>query len=166
MTDARYKLDTTRAPRAGEQDGREYHFVSRETFLSLVAENGFIEHAEFSGNFYGTSVAAVKAIAEQQRICILDIEMEGVKQVKRTDLNARFVFIAPPSLEELERRLRGRGTETEESVQRRLAQAKKELEFAKEPGVHDRVIVNDDLERAYQELRDWVVDGGKFGAQE
>ncbi|KAL1990706.1 hypothetical protein VTN49DRAFT_6545 [Thermomyces lanuginosus] len=157
---------TTRAPRAGEQDGREYHFVSRETFLSLVAENGFIEHAEFSGNFYGTSVAAVKAIAEQQRICILDIEMEGVKQVKRTDLNARFVFIAPPSLEELERRLRGRGTETEESVQRRLAQAKKELEFAKEPGVHDRVIVNDDLERAYQELRDWVVDGGKFGAQE
>ncbi|KAL1975665.1 hypothetical protein VTN31DRAFT_4057 [Thermomyces dupontii] len=157
---------TTRAPRAGEQDGREYYFVTREAFLSLVAENGFIEHAEFSGNLYGTSVAAVKAIAEQQRICILDIEMEGVKQVKRTDLNARFVFIAPPSLEELERRLRGRGTETEESVQRRLAQAKKELEFAQQPGVHDRVIVNDNLDRAYEELKEWVVDGGKFGVQE
>lgn len=92
--------------------------------------------------------------------------MEGVKQVKRTDLNARFVFIAPPSLEELERRLRGRGTETEESVQRRLAQAKKELEFAQQPGVHDRVIVNDNLDRAYEELKEWVVDGGKFGVQE
>lgn len=72
----RIRLDTTRAPRAGEQDGREYNFTTKEEFLKLVAENGFIEHAQFSGNHYGTSVQAVKNVAEQGRICILDIEME------------------------------------------------------------------------------------------
>ncbi|RAK76462.1 uncharacterized protein BO72DRAFT_469355 [Aspergillus fijiensis CBS 313.89] len=157
---------TTRSPRAGEQDGREYCFTTKEDFLDLVSKNGFIEHAQFGGNYYGTSVQAVKNIAEQGRICILDIEMEGVKQVKRTDLNARFLFLAPPSVEELERRLRGRNTETEESLKKRLAQAKNELEYAKEPGAHDKVVVNDDLEKAYAELRDFIVDGDKFGAQQ
>lgn len=90
--------------------------------------------------------------------------LQGVKQVKRTDLNARFLFLAPPSLEELERRLRGRGTETEDSMNKRLAQAKNELEYAKQPGAHDKIVVNDDLDRAYAEMRDWIVDGGKFGA--
>ncbi|OJJ98173.1 hypothetical protein ASPACDRAFT_44679 [Aspergillus aculeatus ATCC 16872] len=157
---------TTRSPRAGEQDGREYYFTTKEDFLDLVSKNGFIEHAQFGGNYYGTSVQAVKNIAEQGRICILDIEMEGVKQVKRTDLNARFLFLAPPSVEELERRLRGRNTETEESLKKRLAQARNELEYAKEPGAHDKVVVNDDLEKAYAELRDFIVDGDKFGAQQ
>lgn len=89
-----------------------------------------------------------------------------MKQVKRTDLNARFVFLAPPSVEELERRLRGRGTETEESLNKRLKQATNELEYSKEPGVHDKIVVNDDVETAYSALREWVVDGGKFGATE
>lgn len=93
--------------------------------------------------------------------------MEGVKQVKlRSDLNARFIFLAPPSLEELEKRLRGRNTETEESLQARLAQAKNELEFSKVPGVHDKIVVNDDLEKAYGELKEFIVDGGKFGADQ
>ncbi|PYI35068.1 guanylate kinase [Aspergillus indologenus CBS 114.80] len=157
---------TTRSPRAGEQDGREYYFTTKEDFLDLVSKNGFIEHAQFGGNHYGTSVQAVKNIAEQGRICILDIEMEGVKQVKRTDLNARFLFLAPPSVEELERRLRGRNTETEESLKKRLAQARNELEYAKEPGAHDKIVVNDDLEKAYAELRDFIVDGDNFGAQQ
>ncbi|KAJ5359887.1 hypothetical protein N7517_009078 [Penicillium concentricum] len=156
--------ETTRSPRPGEQHGREYNFVTKDAFLELVANNGFIEHAQFGGNFYGTSVQAVKNIAEKKRICILDIEMEGVKQVKRTDLNARFLFLAPPSLEVLEQRLRGRGTETEESLEKRLSQARNELEYAKQPAAHDKIVVNDDLEKAYIELRDWVVDGGKFGA--
>ncbi|KAJ5297988.1 hypothetical protein PENANT_c012G06344 [Penicillium antarcticum] len=157
---------TTRAPRAGEKDGREYNFTTKEGFLDLVAQNGFIEHAQFGGNHYGTSVQAVKNIAEKERICILDIEMEGVKQVKKTDLNARFLFLAPPSLEELEKRLRGRGTETEDSLQKRLAQAHNELEYSKQEGAHDKIVVNDDLEKAYVELRDWVVDGGRFGASQ
>lgn len=148
-----------------------------------------ISTAQFGSNFYGTSKQAVKAVAEKERICVLDIEMEGVKQVKNSDLNARFLFLAPPSMEELERRLRSRGTETEgncaptrsyptivyvlalildfgktDSLRQRLDQAVNELEFSKQPGAHDKIVVNDDLEKAYTELRDWVVDGGRFGA--
>lgn len=157
---------TTRSPRTGETDGKDYNFVTRSFFENLIAENGFIEHAQFGSNLYGTSVAAIKNVAEQERICILDIEMEGVKQVKRrADLNARFVFLAPPSMEELERRLRGRNTETEDSLQQRLAQARNEMEFSKTPGAHDRIVVNDDLEKAYGELKEFIVDGGRFGAQ-
>ena len=80
-----------------------------------------------------------------------------MKQVKKTDLNARFLFVAPPSLEELERRLRKRGTETEESIRRRVEQAKKELEYAEVEGSHDKVVVNDDLDRAYKEMEEWIM---------
>lgn len=83
------RLDTTRAPRPGEQDGREYNFTTKEEFLKLVAENGFIEHAQFSGNHYGTSVQAVKNVAEQGRICILDIEMEVCVDIGRSGFNSR-----------------------------------------------------------------------------
>ncbi|KAL8656214.1 MAG: hypothetical protein Q9210_000409 [Variospora velana] len=159
------KADTTRAPRPTEQNGREYNFTSKEEFLSLVDAGGFIEHAQFGGNYYGTSVKAVKDVAEKGRICVLDIEMEGVKQVKKTDLNARFLFLSPPSIEVLEQRLRGRGTEDEVGLRKRLEQAEKEMAFSKEEGAHDRVVVNDELEKAYQEVEKWVVDGGKFGSQ-
>ncbi len=87
-----------------------------------------------------------------------------MKQVKKTDLNARFLFLSPPSIEVLEQRLRGRGTDYEENVQKRLQQAVKEMEYAKEEGAHDKVIVNDDLEKAYKEVEAWVVDWGKFGS--
>lgn len=90
------------------------------------------------------------------QVVLLDIEMEGVKQVKKTDMNARYVFIAPPSMEELENRLRGRGTETEDKIQKRLAQAKNELEYSNIPGMHDAIIVNDDLDTAYKQLEDFV----------
>ncbi|MCJ1315221.1 hypothetical protein MMC15_000537 [Xylographa vitiligo] len=156
---------TTRSPRPGETNGVEYHFAPRQQFMELMDEGGFIEHAKFGGNYYGTSVKAVRDIAEKGRICILDIEMEGVKQVKRTDLNARFLFLSPPSLEVLEERLRGRGTENEDSLQKRLTQAKAEMEYAKGEGVHDKVVVNDDLDRAYKELEAWVVDGGRYGSE-
>ena len=88
---------------------------------------------------------------------------QGVKQVKKADLGARFLFLSPPSLKILEERLRGRGTDDEGSVKKRLEQADKEMAFAKEEGVHDKIVVNDNLDRAYQEVEDWVVDGGKFG---
>ncbi|MCJ1377691.1 hypothetical protein MMC17_000787 [Xylographa soralifera] len=156
---------TTRSPRPGETNGVEYHFATRQQFMELMDEGGFIEHAKFGGNYYGTSVKAVRDIAEKGRICILDIEMEGVKQVKRTDLHARFLFLSPPSLEVLEKRLRGRGTETEDSLQKRLTQAEAEMAYAKGEGVHDKVVVNDDLDRAYKELEEWVVDGGRYGSE-
>ncbi|GIZ43405.1 hypothetical protein CKM354_000663300 [Cercospora kikuchii] len=148
---------TTREPRAGEEHGKDYWYVSKDDFKKKVEENGFIEHAQFGSNFYGTSVQAVKDVAEQGRTCILDIEMEGVKQVKKTDLNARYLFLQPPSVEVLEQRLRGRQTDKEEAIQQRLKQAEKEIEFSKTPGVHDKIIVNDDLEKAWQEFKAFCV---------
>ncbi|KAA8913253.1 guanylate kinase/L-type calcium channel beta subunit [Sphaerosporella brunnea] len=149
---------TTRAPRAGETDGVEYHFTTPEKFQELVNSNAFIEHATFAGRSYGTSLAAVRDVTSKGRACILDIEMEGVKQVKKKpELNAKFVFVKPPSVEELEKRLRGRGTESEEAVQKRLGQALKELEFAETPGIHDKIIVNGDLDRAYKELDEYIM---------
>ncbi|KAJ4473749.1 guanylate kinase/L-type calcium channel beta subunit [Lentinula aciculospora] len=140
---------TTRAPRPGEQDGKQYHFVTHEKFLALIQESAFIESAEFSGNFYGTSIQTVKEIQEKGQRCILDIEAQGVRQIKATDLNPVYCFISPPSLTALRERLRGRGTETETSIQKRLDTALKEIQYAKEPRVHDLVVVNDDLDRAY-----------------
>ncbi|KAL8887921.1 MAG: hypothetical protein Q9215_004567 [Flavoplaca cf. flavocitrina] len=156
---------TTRAPRSGERDGIEYNFTTKESFLKLVDEGGFIEHAQFGGNHYGTSVKAVEDVAEKGRICVLDIEMEGVKQVKRTELNARFLFLSPPSVEVLEQRLRGRGTENEDSLRKRLDQAAKEMAFSKEEGVHDKIVINDELEKAYKEVDEWIMDGGNCGGQ-
>ncbi|KAI9829747.1 MAG: hypothetical protein M1819_005984 [Sarea resinae] len=160
MTDS---PDTTRSPRAGEQDGREYNFVTRETFEKLIQEGGFIEHAQFGGNYYGTSTKAVAEVADRGRICVLDIEMEGVKQIARTSLRPRFLFLAPPSLAELERRLRARGTETEDSLQKRLKQAEVEMKYASEEGsVHEKIVVNDDLDTAYREVEEFIF-GGKDG---
>lgn len=96
---------------------------------------------------------------------IYECTKQGVKQVKKTDLNARFLFLSPPSIEVLEQRLRGRGTEDEFSLRKRLEQAEKEMAFSMEEGAHDRVVVNDDLERAYEEVEKWVVDGGRYGSQ-
>lgn len=121
-----------------------------------------MEHAQFGGNFYGTSVATIQAIGAEGRTCILDIEMEGVKQIKAHPTfkkSARFLFLSPPSLEVLEQRLRGRQTDSEDAVLKRLAQARKEMEFAKTPGVHDKIVVNDDLDKAYAEVKEWVLQG-------
>lgn len=149
---------TTRKPRAGERDGVNYHYVTREQFLELVQNGKFIEHAEFSGNLYGTTIQAVKDVAQTDRICILDIDMQGVKLVRKTNLDARFLFVAPPSTKELKRRLERRGTENPESVKHRLEQAEKEMAYAKEPGSHDKIIVNDDLESAYRALEHFCLE--------
>ncbi|KAG7287504.1 hypothetical protein NEMBOFW57_007016 [Staphylotrichum longicolle] len=147
---------TTRGPRPGEQHGVDYHFVTKEAFLDLKAKDGFVENAHFGDNLYGTSKATIEEQTAKGKTVILDIEVEGVKQIQASKFPARYVFIAPPSEEELERRLRGRGTEKEDSIQKRLKQAKVELEYAKVPGIHDRVIVNNDLETAYKELEEFV----------
>ncbi|KAG7107289.1 Guanylate kinase like protein [Verticillium longisporum] len=146
---------TTRGPRAGEQDGVDYHYVTKDAFHDLVAHDGFVEHAQFGDNLYGTSKKTIADQTAKGKVVVLDIEMEGVKQVQKSDMDARYVFVAPPSADELERRLRGRGTESEASIQKRLAQAKVELAYA-ETGVHDKVIINEDLETAYKELEDFV----------
>lgn len=166
--------DTTRAPRVGEIQGKHYHFVSKDQFKELLQQGAFIEHAEFSGNLYGTSFQTVRDVQQQGRRCILDIEsqvllskspyfselfLQGVRQIKHTDLNPVYLFISPPSMSALRARLRGRGTESDSSVQKRLATAVKEIEYAKQPNVHNIVIVNDDLERAYQLFKKVALGG-------
>ncbi|KAF9784922.1 guanylate kinase [Thelephora terrestris] len=143
---------TTRSPRPGETDGKHYHFVTQEKFKRMIADGAFIEHAQFSSNCYGTSFMTIQNVSDLGRRCILDIESEGVRQIKKTNLNPLYVFISPPSLASLRSRLRGRGTETDESAAKRLAIALKEIAYAKQPGVHDLVIVNDDVDRAYSLL--------------
>ncbi|KDR65746.1 hypothetical protein GALMADRAFT_81603 [Galerina marginata CBS 339.88] len=140
---------TTRQPRPGEVDGIQYHFTTFENFKELIEQGAFVEHAEFSGNLYGTSFETVRRVQQQGRRCILDIEAQGVRQIKNTNLNPVYLFISPPSLSALRSRLQQRGTETESSVQKRLATALSEIQFAKE-SAHDLVIVNDELDRAYE----------------
>lgn len=147
---------TTRGPRAGEAHGVDYFFVPMAEFEALIAQNGFVEHAQFGSNRYGTSKGTIKEQTAKGKVVVLDIEMEGVKQIKNSDLQARFVFVKPPSFEALEQRLRGRATEDEAAITKRLNQAIKELEYADTPGVHDIIIVNDDLDAAYKELEDFV----------
>nr|XP_013037947.2 guanylate kinase isoform X4 [Anser cygnoides] len=131
-----------------------YHFVTREEMKKEIDAGEFIEHAEFSGNMYGTSKAAVQAVQAQNQICVLDVDIQGVKNIKRTDLNPIYISVQPPSMDVLEKRLRDRQTETEESLLKRLSAARIDLELSKEPGLFDLVIVNDDLEKAYSELKE------------
>ncbi|XP_039513183.1 guanylate kinase-like isoform X1 [Pimephales promelas] len=145
---------TTRSPRPGEENGKDYHYVTREVMQAAIANGEFVENAEFSGNMYGTSKAAVQAVQGKNLICILDIDMQGVRNIKRTDLNPIYVSIQAPSMDILEKRLRDRKTESEESLQKRLHAAKVDVEISKEPGLFDVIIVNDDLDTAYGKLKD------------
>nr|XP_034363148.1 guanylate kinase isoform X1 [Arvicanthis niloticus] len=144
---------TTRNPRPGEEDGKDYYFVTREMMQRDIAAGDFIEHAEFSGNLYGTSKEAVRAVQAMNRICVLDVDLQGVRSIKKTDLCPIYISVQPPSLDVLEQRLRLRNTETEESLAKRLAAARADMESSKEPGLFDLVIVNDNLDKAYATLK-------------
>ncbi|XP_046997420.1 guanylate kinase isoform X1 [Schistocerca americana] len=148
---------TTRSPRSGEVDGVHYNFTTKEAMKAAINNGEFLESAEYNHNLYGTSKAAVEKVSQSGKICVLDIEIQGVKQIKQTSLKPLYVFIKPPSLSTLEERLRGRGTESEESLQRRLTIAATELEYGETPGNFDIIIVNDVLEKAYSELREFVL---------
>lgn len=155
-------LDTTRSPRPGEVDGREYHFVDRHEFEALRDRNAFLEWAEFSKNLYGTSIESVQKVLDSGKMCILDIDLQGVHSVKRVGahLNPRYVFIKPPNFEELKTRLIARATESPESLAMRLQTAEHEMRFAEEhPDFHDCIIVNDDLETAYRQLDEFIFGG-------
>ncbi|XP_063742174.1 guanylate kinase isoform X6 [Eleginops maclovinus] len=145
---------TTRNPRPGEENGKDYHYVTREVMQKAIDNGEFIESAVFSGNMYGTSKAAVQAVQAKNLICILDIDMQGVRNIKNKDLNPLYITIQPPSMAVLEKRLRDRKTETEESLQKRLHAAQVEMEFGKEPNVFDFLIINDNLDEAYGQLKE------------
>jgi len=144
---------TTRLPRRGEVHGKDYHFTTKDTISKEIENGEFIEHACFNDNIYGTSIRAVQDVFKQGRTCILDIDRQGVLSIKQTDLDCLLIFIMPPSIQELENRLRGRATETEDSVQRRLNSSKEEIAYANTPGSYDYILVNDDLDRTYDEFK-------------
>jgi guanylate kinase len=150
---------TTRAPRPKEQDGVAYHFSTREEMQPMIDAGEFLETCEVHGNLYGTSTAAVRRVADAGKVCILDIDVQGARKIKANtagSLDARYVFIAPPSFDALEERLRGRGTENEDTMQTRLRNAREEVEFSKDAEFWDAVVVNDNLEAAFAQLKDLV----------
>ena len=144
---------TTRGPREGEVDGKDYFFISRQEFERRVKNNEFLEHAEFAGNCYGTPRAYVEKLLDSGMNVVLEIDVQGAFQVKDKLPEAHLVFIEPPSLIVLEERLRGRGTETDEVIASRMEAAQAELARKME---YDIRIVNDDLETATRQLVDYV----------
>ncbi len=146
---------TTRAPREGEVEGEDYFFVSKKRFVEAIKNDELLEHARFVGNDYGTP----RAYVEQQRALgknvILEIEIRGAKQIMEKCPDALSIYIVPPSLEELERRLRARSTEDDETIMKRIAKAKREL---KDTDSYEHIVCNDDLDVAVEEIRQIILD--------
>ena len=146
---------TTRPKRPGERDGVDYHFVDRETFTTMAQQGTFLEWAEVHGNLYGTSSGVVKDATEEGQDIILDIDVQGARQIrKKQGVKAIFVFIAPPSLRVLQERLAGRATETAASIATRLSNAREEMQSI---GNYDYVIVNDTLDQAVAVLQSIII---------
>jgi len=141
---------TTRSPREGEQNGVNYHFITREDFEERIKNNAMLEYAEYCGNYYGTPKKEIEEMREIGKNVLLEIEVQGAMKVREICPDAVFVFILPPSVNELERRLRKRGTETDEVIAERVSQAKGELAFAEK---YDYVVVNNALEDAICDFR-------------
>ena len=152
--DIKYSISaTTRKPREGEIDGVHYFFKTKEEFEQMIKDNALVEYNLVHGNYYGTPKSFVeKTLAEGNRV-LFDLDVFGKVNFDKVYPDATGIFIMPPSDEELERRLRGRGTDSEEVIQLRLANAKKEIEFAKTKGKYEYTIINDDLQKAADELR-------------
>jgi len=147
---------TTRAPRSDEIDGRDYHFISRTAFQEMIDRGELLEHAEVFGELYGTPWEPVMRALSQNRTVLLDIDVQGARQVHQKIPSARFVLILPPGEEELDRRLHSRGSEPESELTERFAKAGGEIDAAKASGVYNHVIVNDELEEALKQVIDIV----------
>jgi guanylate kinase len=144
---------TTRPPRAGEVGGKDYYFLSRQEFEAMIGREDLLEWAEYAGNYYGTPRAPVEAQISEGKTVLLEIEVVGAKKIQQAFPEALRIFILPPSLEELERRLRGRGQDSATAIERRLQRSRQELAESQE---FDCTIVNDDLETALKQLEEVV----------
>ena len=147
---------TTRSPRADEVDGRDYYFVGPERFREMIDGGELLEWAEVFGNRYGTPAAPVRRAVGDGRIVVLEIDVQGGVQVFEKAPDATFILLLPPGREELERRLRGRRSESEPSLARRLAKAEMEIEIARASGAYKNEVVNDDLETAIRQVVDII----------
>jgi len=145
---------TTRAPRAGEVDGKDYHFVTREDFMAKAARGEFLESAEVYGNFYGTSQTWITQENAKGRDVLLEIDWQGAEQVRKLFPTCVSIFILPPSIEALEQRLKGRGKDSDEIIAKRMSAAREEVSHVAE---FDYVIINDNLNEALRELNGVVL---------
>ena len=145
---------TSRQPREGEISGKSYYFMARDEFKATIEQNGFLEWAEYSGNLYGTPRKYIQEHLSNGDVVLLEIEVQGALDVMKKCPGCHSVFIMPPSLEILESRLRGRNTDSEESIRRRMKAAEYELECAEQ---YEKIIVNDDLEVAFKELKEYII---------
>jgi guanylate kinase len=152
---------TTRAPRPGEFDGVHYRFMTRDEFLTRRDRGDFLETAEIFGNLYGTLKEEVEKTLARDVTCLLEIDVQGARHIRESGFPQLSAFLVPPSLEDLERRLRHRGTETEDVIRRRLATAVEEL---KEKDHYDRVIVNDHIDAATKRLEEFLKERGALAA--
>ncbi len=150
---------TTRPPRLGEVDGKDYYFISRSKFQQLIEEGEFLEWAEFAGNLYGTPRKPAINLMESGKSVLLEIELEGARQIRAAFPELLSIFILPPSFNELEKRIRGRKKDTEDAISRRLKRAKEEIDSADE---FDLQIVNDDLETAIHDIEVAVFSDGEL----
>lgn len=145
---------TTRIPRPGEIEGKEYYFRSREEFQKMINQNEFLEWAEFCGNLYGTPKFHVEGILNRNKTILLEIDIQGAKQVKKVFPGGVFIFIVPPSLNSLSERLHHRGTETDEVIQRRLAQAVEEMDKIND---YDYAVENNEIDVAVEKLKSIII---------
>lgn len=144
---------TTRKPRTGEVDGRDYHFITPEQFRQLIREGAFIEHAEVHGNLYGTLRKPMEDALARGEVFLLEIDVQGANQLKLLGEPGLYIFVSPPDFETLRRRLVGRGTDAPEVVERRLKKAEDEY---RERVKYDHVVINEDLDRALRQIRSLI----------
>lgn len=140
---------TTRAPREGERDGVEYHFISKEKFEEMISSNDVIEYTTYCGNYYGTPKKFTEQKLKENKNVILEIEVDGGSQIRSLYEGAVSIFVVPPSMQELEKRLRGRGTESDEVVKKRLSEAYNELKQAEN---YDYIVINDDVDTCVESI--------------
>lgn len=145
---------TTRAPRAGEVDGKNYYFLTKERFEELISEGGFLEYANVYGNYYGTPLVKIQERLAEGNDILLEIDTQGALEVMKKCPDGLFIFLLPPSLGELERRIRGRGSETEESLKKRLGNAKAEIAIGEK---YKYVVVNDTVKKAVARIKSIIV---------
>ncbi len=152
---------TTRSPREGEKDGVHYHFITREQFKQMIDNDDLLEYAQYCGNFYGSPKKMAEEKMKEGKDVILEIEVQGCEKIKKKNPDCVSIFIMPPSMEELERRLRKRGTETEEVILKRMERAKEEVALAKN---YDYIVVNGPLEECVADVMS-VINAEKLRAE-
>lgn len=149
---------TTRLPRNGEENGIHYHFVDFSDMKADITCGNFIEYAQVHGNYYGTSIKAIQSVINEGRVCLIDIDVQGVQQIRNSPLNPFYVFVGPPSVRALEERLRRRGSECENDVVRRINNAMQELVYGYKSGNFDRFLINNNLSKCYETFLKQIIE--------